>query len=529
MIARYLEHGGFKEVTVVGGSGDKGADIVGWHRGKRWVIQAKYRRDAKTGKNAAEEAFNAQWDYDADVTVVAANNTFTRDAYDFQKEKTDRGFVLWLWERGFFIQQYEELSERSVARKEPRKYQRLAIDALHQSMQEGRKEGLLTLATGLGKTMVASTFISEYLELNPQAKVLVLAHMTDLVKQLERSCWAQFSKYTDTHVWTDGEKPAFPDGVTFATWQSVRTAWKNGEPLTGEFSLIVVDECHHAPSESYRELLQGLEPEYLLGVTATPWRGDGENLRQLFGEPVFTMDVVEGMQKGYLAQVDYHMMLDGIDWEEIRRMSNQGLTVKDLNQTLYVPERDLAMIEMVCDVISSTRFPRALVFCRSISHAERLVNYFRQFDIAAGVLHSNLDRTERFRNLTNFRSGDTKVLVSIEMLNEGIDVPEVNIVVFARVTHSRRIFLQQLGRGLRLSETKTNVKVLDFVADIRRVAAGMEMNQEAARYKTAEIVNYPDGEIVQFDNYTQDFFQEYLADMASIDDLDESATLNFPI
>lgn len=529
MIARFLEHGGFKEVTVVGGSGDGGADIVGWRRGQRWVVQAKFRSAANTGQKAVEEAFKAHWSYEADVTVVAANTGFSVDAFALREEKVKRGFKVWLWERNFFLEQFELLDEYSAAKRVPRDYQRSAVNALHQSIANGMQQGLLTLATGLGKTMVASTFISEYLEANPQSKVLVLAHMTDLIRQLERSCWSQFSKYTDTHIWTDGERPSYSEGVTFATWQSVAIAWKNGDPLEGAFDLIVVDECHHAPSEAFRELLIGLEPKYLLGVTATPWRGDGENLRPLFGDPVFTMDVVEGMQRGYLAEVDYHMMLDGIDWEEIRKLSSQGLTVKDLNQTLYIPERDLAMIEMVSDTISSTKSPRALVFCRSIAHAERLANYFRQFDIAAGILHSDLDRTERFRNLTNFRSGDLKVLISIEMLNEGIDVPEVNIVVFARVTHSRRIFLQQLGRGLRLSNNKSSVKVLDFVADIRRVAAGMEINRDAARFKTAEVVNYPDGEIVHFSNYGQDFFQEYLADMASIDDLDENATLNFPI
>ena len=114
------------------------------------------------------------------------------------------------------------------------------------------------------------------------------------------------------------------------------------------------------------------------------------------------------------------------------------------------------------------------------------------------------------------------------MLNEGIDVPEVNVVVFARVTHSRRIFLQQLGRGLRLSGSKTHVKVLDFVADIRRVGAGLELNTSASSYKIKENVSYPDGQIVKFSKYSQDFFEEYLADMADLSDLDENTTLQFP-
>ena len=529
LLARFLEHGGFSSVTVVGGSGDLGADIVGWNRGRRWVVQAKFRTTSNTGRQAVAEAFDAHWHYDADVIVAATNRFFTSDAFAYRAQKVEAGFQVNLWDQRFLLEQFDYLSEYSSAKRTPRDYQRAAIEAIHEAIKNDSNRGLVTLATGLGKTLVASTFIAEYLEKNSSAKILVLAHMSDLVRQLEAASWRQLSKYTETHVWTDGEYPSSSEGVTFATWQSVEKAFRGGEPLEGVFDLVVVDECHHAPSSAYSALLRDLRPSFLLGVTATPWRGDGANLRPLFGDPVFSMDVVKGMQRGFLAEVDYQMMLDGIDWEEIRRLSVQGLTVRDLNQTLYVPERDLGMIEIVCNAMDKIVGPRVLVFCRSIPHANRLANFFRQFDIAAGVLHNELHRSERFRNLTNFRAGSLKVLISIEMLNEGIDVPEVNLVVFARVTHSRRIFLQQLGRGLRLSEHKKSVQVLDFVADVRRVAAGVELNEEAKRIGETETVNYPDGEIVHFSNYSQDFFRQYLQDMASIDDLDEDAHLDFPV
>ena len=528
LIARYLQHGGFRDVEVVGGTGDLGADIVGTHLGKRWLIQAKFRTSSSVSQDAVEEAFNAQWDYSADVIVTATNTTFSQSAYNRQSDYKSKGFLVYLWDQKFFLDRIGELADYSEAKRPLRKYQRQAVDALNLSLESGRNKGLITLATGLGKTVVASTFISEYLENSPNSKVLVLAHLNDLVRQLDRSCWASFSKFVETHVWTDGERPAYSEGVTFATWQSVDSAIRGGEPLNRVFDLIVVDECHHAPSDSFSNLISSLAPKYLLGVTATPWRGDGKSLRPLFGDPVFSMDVVQGMQEGFLSKVDYQMMLDGIDWDEIRKLSIQGLTVKDLNKALYVPERDLGMIENVAEVIDRTPNARTLVFCRSIEHAQRLQGFFRQFDIAAGVLHSDLHRSERFRNLSNFRIGSLRVLISIEMLNEGIDVPEVNIVVFARVTHSRRIFLQQLGRGLRLSNLKTQVTVLDFVADVRRLAAGVELNEEASGYKNKEEIRYPDGEIVKFSKYSQDFFDEYLKDMADISDLDEDAHLDFP-
>lgn len=528
VLARYLEHGGFVDVTVVGGSGDLGADIVGQIHGRRWVVQAKFRSGSVVGKSAIEEAYNAHWAYEADVFVACTNSNFSSEALLFHEQLRRRGFTTYLWNRTWLLQEIESLPEYSAYKRVPRNYQRDAIDSVHRSIKAGSKNGLITLATGLGKTIVASTFVSEFLENHPDAKVLVLAHTVDLVRQLERSFWAQLSKFTNTHLWTDGEKPIDTDGVTFGTWQSLASAIKNGEALVGVFDIVFVDECHHAPSDSFKRLLEALAPTYTLGVTATPWRGDRESLRPLFGDPLFSMDIVRGMQEGFLAQVDYLMLLDDIDWDEIRLLSRQGLTVKDLNQRLYVPERDVGMVETICDAIAKIRDPRVLVFCRSIDHAERLQRFFRQYDLSAGVIHSELHRTDRFTTLTNFRSGKLKILISIEMLNEGIDIPEVNAVVFARVTHSRRIFLQQLGRGLRLSENKSTVTVLDFVADVRRVGAGVEINQEARRFKAQEEIRYPDGDIVHFTKYSEDFFMEYLADMADLSDLDEDAILRFP-
>jgi len=529
IIARFLSHGGFSDVSVVGGSGDMGADIVGVSPyGVRWIIQAKFRSQGSVGSPAVEESFRAHWAYDADVAVTVTNRTFSQEALRYRKSRVDSGFDLRLWDKSALISMGESLPDVSLLRRTPRDYQEEAIAAVMSSIRSGSEKGLVTLATGLGKTVVASSVIARYLEDNPSAKVLVLAHMSDLVRQLELASWPQFEKYIETHLWTDGEKPAYFNGVIFATWQSVKSFLVSGNDLNKVFDLVVVDECHHAPSEGFSDLIGNLEPKYVLGVTATPWRGDQESLRPLFGDPLYSMNVVEGMTRGFLAEVDYQMLLDGIDWEEIRRLSRQGLTIKDLNKTLYLPERDMALVERIVEEIEKKKDPRVLVFCRSIEHAERLQNHFRQFDTSCAVLHSGLNRTDRFLALSNFRVGRIKALISIEMLNEGIDVPEVNIVCFARVTHSRRIFLQQLGRGLRLSADKEFVTVLDFVADVRRIAAGVEINQEAQRLGVTEEVRYARGEIVKFTENSDSFFDEYLADMANISDLDDDAKLSFP-
>ena len=527
-LARLLQHGGFKDVKVVGGTGDLGADVLATRGKKLYVIQAKFRNSGTIGKKAVQEAINAMQEYGTDVCITATNRFFSSDARSFNKEKQDLGFKTYLWNRDFILNQSSEIAYYSRSKRKPRPYQQTAIDAIFKALELGSNKGLLTLATGLGKTVIASTFISDFLEENPSSNVLVLAHMSDLVRQLDEASWRQFSSDIETHVWTGGERPAFLKGVIFATWQSVLSAMTNGEIEKKQFELIIVDECHHAPSESFSKILNELEPEFLLGVTATPWRGDNTSLKYLFGEPLFSMNVVEGMLQGYLSKVDYKMLTDGIDWQEINYLSKNGHTVKDLNERLYIPERDRGMVEEIVSTINATDNPRALVFCRSIKHAERLLVFFKMYDIKTSVLHSNLSRTERFNALAGFRTGKITALISIEMLNEGIDVPEVNIVCFARVTHSRRIFLQQLGRGLRLSDNKKEVKVLDFVADIRRVAEGVAINNEAKKFHGEEIINYPKGQIVQFSSDARNFFDQYLEDMSDISNLDESARLEFP-
>lgn len=530
LVARLIRHAGFKDVSIVGGTGDLGADVVGTMGGKRWVFQAKYRMNSQIRSDGAREAVRASNAYLGDVAVAVANSSFTQETYAFRDQVERSGIDLRLWNGSTLLTYFDKLTDYSPELKPLRDYQEQAVDAVEERRSNGHGNALVIMATGLGKSMVANQLVVNELSRNPEQEVLVLAHMVDLVRQLEMASWPQLNKHTSTHLWTDGEVPSYPGGVVFATWQTVLAALQRGEPLAGRFGLVVVDEAHHAPSVQFSHLLESLAPNFLVGMTATPWRGDDQSLTDLFGPAAFTMDIVEGMQRGFLSSVDYRMLTDGIDWQQISELSEQGLTIADLNQYLLVPERDMAMVNLICAEMASLASPRALAFCRSIEHAQRLQPLFLNKGIRAALMHSGLPREERFKNLTAFRRGDIDLLVSIEMLNEGIDVPEVNLVAFMRVTHSRRIFIQQLGRGLRLSPGKPAVKVLDFVADIRRIAAGMELNRRArSRAPAPEIVRHKDGEIVKFDDHAAGaFFDAYLEDIADVEDLDDGARLKFP-
>lgn len=530
MLARLVGHHGMTDVELVGGSGDGGADIVASAAGTRWVIQSKYRASGGADGTGAREAVRAMTAYDAKVAVAATNTYFSPDASRYLEEARRNGIDLKLWNGSSLLNFFRGLPSRSRAYRPLREYQLEAVDRAESARQEGRSAALVVMATGLGKSLVASALIQAELERNPSQEVLLVAQTRDLVRQLELSLWPQLTKEHATHLWTDGEVPAFPGGVIVATWQSVDAALKRGEHFLGRFGLIVVDEAHHAPSSAYRQMLETLAPNFMVGLTATPWRGDERSLEPIFGEPVFTMDIVDGMQRGYLAEVDYRMLTDGIDWDEVAALSRQGCTVRDLNARLLMPDRDIAMAESFASVMRETPNAKGIGFCRTIEHATRLQPLLAAAGVRAAILHSQLPRDLRFRNLTGFRRGDIDCLLAVEMLNEGIDVPDVNVVAFMRVTHSRRIFVQQLGRGLRLSPGKRSVIVLDFVADIRRVAAGLALNRDAAqRSADREVFRFADGRIVQFkDDGARQFFAEYLADVADVENYDEGARLRFP-
>lgn len=530
LLARQIEHAGFRDVALVGGAGDKGADVVGTFDGIRWVLQAKYRSSGGAGSEGARDAVRAMSAYGASVAVAATNTYFTPDANDYLNECKRNGLDVRLWNGAFLLSYFQQLPDASIARRDLRGYQVEAVDSVETRRMGGSRVGLVVMATGLGKSMVANELVANELGRNPGQEVLVLAHTRELVRQLERGSWSQIPKQHATHLWMDGEEPAFSGGVVFATWQTVYAAYRRGEPLDDRFGLVVVDEAHHAPSGAFRELLQALRPNFLVGMTATPWRGDERSVEEVFGPTTFSMDIIDGMQQGYLAEVDYRMLTDGIDWEEVSLRTRQGLTVKDLNSLLLMPERDIAMVDLIASKMGEINRPRAIGFCRSIEHASMLQPLLAAKGVKAALLHSGLSRDEQFHNLTAFRGGDIEMLLSVEMLNEGIDVPDVNVIAFMRVTHSRRIFVQQLGRGLRLSEGKEKVVVLDFVADIRRVAAGLQMNREACeRASEKEVFRYSDGRIVRFDNdKAASFFAEYLADVADLENFEDGSRLRFP-
>jgi superfamily II DNA or RNA helicase len=248
------------------------------------------------------------------------------------------------------------------------------------------------------------------------------------------------------------------------------------------------------------------------------------------GPASFTLGIEEGMRRGYLAQVDYRLFVDNVDWDVVKAASEHEYGLADLNARLFLPQRDESIRDELAAAWAATANPRAIVFCRTVEHAERLAELLRRTPLWSGALalHAGLAKRERQSRLLAFRSGEVPILTSVDILNEGVDVPDVNILCFARVTHSRRIFVQQLGRGLRLRVGKERVTVLDFVSDLRRIAAALNIKRSLEGGEVEILDQVAPSRIDFNDQRVATLMEEWIKDAASLETAYDEHRLQFP-
>lgn len=527
-IERLLWHLGFDDVRNIGGRGEEGGDILALRQGLRWVFQCKWKSRGLVGEEAVREVDAAKAFYGADRAVVVTNRGLGRKAVERRLKLLGVGVKIDFWDDKALAKFASEVIPDYVpARYELYGFQQDAV-AVATSALERTGRALVILATGLGKTVVGGEIVNEWLVKESNADVLVVAHVKELVGQLERAMWRHVPKTVSTQTLTGDERPPSLRGLTCATVQSalaaLGTGWRPG--------FVIVDEAHHVSEEGlFQRLLDQLEDVPRLGLTATPWRGDEFDIEHRFGPAVFKMGIAEGMAAGFLAEVDYRLFVDEIDWSVVQELSEQGLTIKDLNHRLFLPQRDESIVDHLREAWQSTMDPRAIVFCRTINHAEEMAQLLRSAGWRrAACINTHQPRRERDILMSDFRDGRVPIVAAVDIFNEGVDIPDVNILCFMRVTHSRRIFVQQLGRGLRLRPGKERVQVLDFVSDIRRIAATLDLQRALDRLTDEEIerVKLPQP-VVQFSEpRIGSLLQEWIKDAASLEDADEEVRLQFP-
>ncbi len=530
-IARLMEHLGWRDINVIGGAGDKGADVIATRAEgqqiKIWVVQSKaVTGDRYIGPQAINESINALSFYNTNIAAVATNGEFTKTARQRQAQLATNGYTVKLWNGAFIKELIDKMPADHAGLRKLRPYQEDIANKVIRAYDEGNKKAFYIVATGLGKTVIAAT-IARNLWDRGCRKILVLCHAIDLALQLEQGFWPQITKDVPTSVFFAGLPPRNTEGISFGLYQSLYGYLPGIEP--GQFDAVIVDEAHHALAHGFRSCIEHLQPRFLVGMTATPWRGDGQSLASVFGEPVAKVSLVDGMAMGYLSKVDYRILCDNVDWDNMQSLSEQNLSIRDLNKRLFLPQRDEAVIEELKKAIQEVKNPRIAVFSPSIEHSNRFADMLSAAGIPCYALLSNIDKAERRKRLLAFAAGEYQAVCAVDVMNEGIDIPDVNILVFLRATHSRRIFVQQLGRGLRLSEGKDKVIVLDFVSDIRRMAEMVEMNNEGkAKGAEKEVVYLQEGFVSFSDARVENFVNIWLEDVADLSGSDDEVKLTFP-
>jgi superfamily II DNA or RNA helicase len=469
-IARLLTHKGWEICDIVAGSGDKGADIIASHNGVEKIFQVKFsENNTPLSVDIVGDVKRALEFYGISAGVCVSN----RPLGEHQERKlqilNDQGYRIEKLTGKSLLDSYNEINEWPVDKRSLRQYQQESLDALMNSYTNNSRRGLITLATGLGKTYVAACFLRWLYENDPKLRIVIFADKKELISQFDRAIWTNIPKSVATHLLYESEKPTFNEGIILSTFQSFDNYYKKYTDL--EFDLVIVDEAHHVPADTFNNTISKISPKYLLGLTATPFRKDNRSVTEIFGEPLVKYDVIKAMHRGYLSSVDYHIKNDNIDKDWVSLHSKKGYTIKQLNKKLFILERDDAICKLIIDYWNFKKPERGIIFCNSNLHAAKIEKILRSNYLfnARSLTVGIKDQRERARRIREFRKGNINILTCYNMLNEGVDVPDVDLLVYLRVTHSRVIFLQQLGRGLRYKEGKT-LLVLDFVADLRRIA-----------------------------------------------------------
>jgi superfamily II DNA or RNA helicase/HKD family nuclease len=345
----------------------------------------------------------------------------------------------------------------------PFDYQRAMLERLEaERTLHGRWKNLVVAATGTGKTVLAAL---DYARLRKQERVdsvLFVAHRDTILRQSLHTFRSVLRDGAFGELYVGGERPEAWRHV-FASVQSL--AQVDLSKLAPEhFDMVVVDEFHHAMADTYVRLLEHLSPRVLVGLTATPERMDGQDVKQWFdGRIAVELRLWEALDRGLLAPFQYFGVHDDVDVSSVP-WKRGGYELSELSN-LYTGNdaRAQKVLEEVHRRVGDVGRMRALGFCVSIEHAEYMARKFSEHGIPAASVSSRTTQEARAEALRALRDRRVKALFAVDLFNEGLDVPEVDTVLFLRPTESATVFLQQLGRGLRHSDGKACLTVLDFI------------------------------------------------------------------
>ena len=390
---------------------------------------------------------------------------------------------------------------------EPRGAQIEALCALEDTRAEGAKRALVQAATGVGKTYLAAFDSKSY------ERVLFVAHREEILKQAAVSF--RNVRNSEDYGFFTGEEKSTDKSVIFASVATLgRSEYLSEKYFAPDyFQYLVIDEFHHAVNEQYQRIVKYFKPQFLLGLTATPERMDGRNIYELCDYNVpYEISLKDAINKGMLVPFHYYGIYDDTDYSGLHLIRGR-YDEKELNETYIgnIHRHDL-IYKYYCKYGSK----KALGFCCSRAHAEEMAKEFCERGIPSVAVYSNANGTyseERGKAIEKLKSGEIRVIFSVDMFNEGVDITSVDMVMFLRPTESPIVFLQQLGRGLRRSKGKEYLNVLDFIGNyekagrVRFLLTGRTLEKNEY-YNPADRSVFPDDCLIDFDMKLIDLFSE---------------------
>ena len=364
---------------------------------------------------------------------------------------------------------------------ELRDYQQEATENLQKMREDGKTIALLYHATGVGKTITAATDAKAV-----GGRTLFLINALKLASQ---------AKETFAKVWPEatlgeytGSQKDMTQTVIFATVQSISKDLEKFSPT--DFDYLIVDECHHAAANTYQKIFTYFHPKFILGLTATPERSDGEDMLELFQNVAHKMDLKTAVERGVLVPIRCIRVKTNIDLTDVR-INGIKYNSQDLESKLFIPERNQLIVDTYLKYVNGKK---TVIFCASVDHAAEIAKLLRDSGVKAEAV-SGRDRVEvREKILKDYETGSTNVLCACDLLNEGWDSPHTTVLFMARPTMSKTIYLQQLGRGTRRCPGKEDLLVVDFVdnANMFNMPYSLHRVLDIAKYQPMAYVLAPE-------------------------------------
>ncbi|MFO7812288.1 MAG: DEAD/DEAH box helicase family protein, partial [Pelovirga sp.] len=388
-----------------------------------------------------------------------------------------------------------------------------ALDALHQTREQGYQRGLVVLATGMGKTWL-SAFDAKAMS---SKRILFVAHREEILDQAERTFVRIFPE-SKVGRYTGRESQVNVD-MMFASVQTLGKIRHLEKFSEDHFDYIVIDEFHHAAARTYLKLLTHFKPRFLLGLTATPERTDQVDILHLCDDNlVYRQGLADGIDKQLLCPFHYYGIGDEhVNYQEIPWRNNRFDPEALINQLATQARARHALTKW-----HELHQSRTLAFCVSRRHADFMAEYFNRHDVPSVSVHSESEirRNEALAQLTR---GEVSVVFSVDLFNEGVDVPAIDTVMMLRPTESKILFQQQLGRGLRFSpETdKSHLVVIDFIGNhisffkkaeaLFQLASNNSARREFVDQAEADELPLPKGCFVNYDIKAIDILRELVS------------------